>query len=112
VGPVPVPVGTVVESLRYSPGALHADRDGFVKGHPDLLNPGNVPYRKVELHALDLNLRRASRAEVCSRSGVRPRRLQSQWLPIPPNAHSAALRWLRAPAGVPTAPQLFHLRAA
>jgi hypothetical protein len=38
-------------------------------------------------------------------------RLQSQWLRIPPNAHSAALRWVRAPRGVPP-PQLFHLRAA
>ena len=38
-------------------------------------------------------------------------RLQSQWPPIPPNPHSAALRWVRAPPGVPTAPQLFRLRA-
>jgi hypothetical protein len=38
-------------------------------------------------------------------------RLQSQWLRIPPDAHSAAPRWVRARGGVPTTPQLFHLRA-
>ncbi len=54
-------------------------------------------------------------AEICSRFQSTPvtlARLQSKRLRAPTDAPSAALRWVRASGSVPTAPQLFHLRAA